>query len=406
MKKSIFLLALLLILLSPVTSSAYTRDDLAVAFEKKLKAEDKDIHLEEPIYGDFNLDGGLDMANVVFFNEEMISYIYVVTFDNDEVKILLKKEGAPIESFLKVRPLFHPGLGKEIQGFEYMAKSTGPGLHNYTKYYKYFMFYNGRIRQVGTGFQSYQDKFNDNYGPFQLDRRENEVTNWGSYYNQYPEYDLNYTTEYKFFKPTSVKEIIVDGIMEDSWARAKWVEISEGKSTIYGEENRVDANDLSYQAGTLLNNDTLYIYLRVKDDKVIFDNNLGLKQDHLEIWLNSVNIFDNGEVVTAIENNKEKAGLFQLAVYQDKVVTYFPEESSANNIEHNIQKTNQGYDIEIALPLGDYLEEKIKEYKTIGFTLVVSDSDSIEDPAQDTLMSTSKLRWGDPFSLGKLYLEF
>ena len=109
-----------------------------------------------------------------------------------------------------------------------------------------------------------------------------------------------------------------------------------------------------------------------------------------------------------------------------KVELYYPELKNPAPIEVQITGQREGYTMEFVLT-SDWLEKYIMLYdiffsakdlsykenydeyfKSLGMTIVISDTDDISNRKQDTLMATSKLKWGNPLTFGRvdLYKEF
>lgn len=210
------------------------------------------------------------------------------------------------------------------------------------------------------------------------------------------------------FQPGIVREPIhIDGVMDKEWQNANWVVIQQDQEMItYGKKNWGGAKDLSLRAKTLIQGNNLHIFAEITDDQVIINDTTDLKQDHLEIWLDS-----RESIQTEIDPEYNtygyrhtKTGLYQFAVYKNKVMRYLPQSKAEPHLTSALIKTKTGYTVEVCIPLDRFLTFQLNKSLPIRFTLVVSDTDSITKPAQETLLATSTLQWGNPFTLGAIVL--
>lgn len=209
--------------------------------------------------------------------------------------------------------------------------------------------------------------------------------------------------------PGEADAIRIDGQIDNEWANVPWVKVeSDDEMVIFGRNKWSGPADLSFRLKALLKRADLYLLVDVTDDQVVLNPSPGIKQDHIEFWLDrrlSILSTDLDMDYNSHMYRRDGKGLAQYAVFQTGVRQLYPRNAPEPRIESKMLLTPGGYRVEMRIPLAAFLEMPLADYRRVGFTLCVSDTDSKSAPAQDTVMATSTLKRGDAFTLGSIFLE-
>lgn len=401
--KYLFTVSLFVVMIASGTCFASELDTL---LEKEAAKLHMQVEYNESL--DFNLDGKEDRVAILFeknedFLAEKKGKFWVVTLWNNKFTILadltehLVTEGG-------VRGL-ETELWADKNQIHYAAKGGSAWVWST---YSIFAFRQNRAQIIfeetsscwlhtGTSeqieYNYLTSKARQSYERrFSWEDKNPELTGESSFYVLQPR--------------LSKQPIRVDGVVEKEWQNTNWVVIDNDQEMLtYGRKNWQDSKDLSLKVKTLLQGNNLYILAEVTDDQIVWNGTTDLKQDHLEIWLDSeASIQVNSDEALQLYNTHvyrhNKNGLYQFAIYKTKAMRYLPQSKVETAIQSAFSATKSGYMVEICIPLDRFLMYKWEEFQAIGLTLVVSDTDSKVKPAQDTLLATSTLKWGDPYSLG------
>lgn len=366
--------------------------------EEKFKNRLEKMNLEyidEYYCDDFNSDDKDELIARVKKKgaDDSFGEVWVVTLDEDEELKKIFEWKVRSESRLKVNDDYYSAAYNK----EFYLNKSNFGTDYYDSSNLIFTFENGQIRFARIT-ESQNEVINDSL----IYKTSIDFIHHTKYY-YHQGYDYNndaISSFYHFFIPCLANEIEIDGRLEPEWDKVYWVNIDGMNKDfiIYGQDNWSDKNDLSYRAKTLLDKNNLYLYIEVRDDKVIFNEGTDLKQDHLEIWLED-NINDSDDQIPG-------DGLNQFGIYESHAVKYTPDTEEVSDIEHVIRPIEGGYVIEARLKLANYLIDPVFNYDSIRLSLVISDTDNQEKVALDTLLASSDLEWGNSASLGAMYLDF
>lgn len=204
--------------------------------------------------------------------------------------------------------------------------------------------------------------------------------------------------------------ITIDGKLDEAaWKQAQGVMLDAVVNVVHKPENWNGAADLSFTALTLWDDTSLYIAAAVTDDNVVTATSQAdlLKGDHLEIW------FDFN---AATQRQKADAAVSQLGVGVTTPDTpalirfFLPDKASVQGIAAAATLTANGYQLEAQIPLATFQARLPKGFQwqagaTFGLTFVVSDTDNPDKRAQDSLMATSSVKWGNPSTFGTCTLS-
>lgn len=215
--------------------------------------------------------------------------------------------------------------------------------------------------------------------------------------------------------------ITIDGKHEEQdWQQARWQNIIEEKHISYGAGRWYALQDLSFRTAMLWQSDALYIAVNVRDNTLIPPKSWEdiLYGDHLELWLDfSGDFLRNDRLRTEPDGAMLQLGfgasmdgqLFNRLFYPSTPIKELELESA-------IQYHAFGYTVEVRIPtafleqhLSDpYADTTLGEGRVIGYTLTASDTDEVGFRKQETLMTSSPLKWGNPLTFGKckLYKRF
>ncbi len=229
-------------------------------------------------------------------------------------------------------------------------------------------------------------------------------------------------------------QINIDGkIDEKDWINSKVLTIKDKDYVVYKKENWDGEKDLSFSTSALWDKDYFYLYVQVVDDKLVFPKSASdmLKADHIEIWFDFASEVLNGAYLEMPEDDngdlfryKPDKDTFQLAFSVDEAKNqpintfFYPQNYKKDDtLKSSFSKTKDGYIIEVKIPFSSLNPKFIdKEYfnkvndfeyaklKRLGVSVVVSDTDDSKNRKQDTLIATSQMEWGNPFTFGKSLL--
>lgn len=384
--------------------------------EEKAADQGFQVHkwMSEPsiFYGDFNLDDKLDIVAVVGIIDEEINltiegYIWVATLNQDgSLEILYRLSDVKYGGLfnrIELSQFFDPQLNKKRDSFSVTDGSEGRGgKFSHTVEFTYI---NGKfvpciIYDHIEDFDGLSTTWYENLITFEASHSyfmSNQSEDAFSY--------LEGHKQYYYFYAGKTSEIQVDGVMEDIWEDIPWVEIKDQKMVIYGQDDWAGPKDVSFRAKTILNENRLYVYIEVTDDQIVMTNTTDLKQDHVEIWLDSLSSLrteKDSELYLDLPYRRTKAGLYQFGINRSGAYQYLPKEGIEKEITYQIVSTPKGYNVEMSLPIQKYLQSPFKTFSRIGFTIVISDTDLNDTMKQDTLIATSSLKWGDPYTLGEI----
>lgn len=199
--------------------------------------------------------------------------------------------------------------------------------------------------------------------------------------------------------------IKLDGkIVEPDWKQAPKAIFDADVDVVHKPENWNGAGDLSFTTMTLWDDTSLYIAAIVTDDTVVTPTSQAdlLKGDHLEIWF---------DFAAATPRQKADAAVSQLGIGtaapgKSAAISFFlPEKAATQGIVAAVSVTANGYQLEAQIPVTALKIMFPKDFQwqadtKFGYTLVVSDTDNPDKRAQDSLMATSLVKWGNPAKFG------
>jgi hypothetical protein len=196
--------------------------------------------------------------------------------------------------------------------------------------------------------------------------------------------------------------------------------INQKKHIFYKPENWKDSTDISFSANVSWSEQNLILNVSVTDDLVFFNNGTEpiINGDHLELWIdfNSIlqtlkredgqsyktlrNYGDSSlvQIIIPLSNNKD---LLPLMINKDK-------EIPLQSTRINTSSGPKGYDVNASINMRDIAELigeknfKIENKSKLGFSIVISDSDS-PGKTQDCLIGSSKIIHNNPTSLGYIF---
>lgn len=228
--------------------------------------------------------------------------------------------------------------------------------------------------------------------------------------------DVDVSCEYStIFAEKLDGSIKLDGYDNElGWQRC-WV--ADNYWITYGEDNWSREEDASLKIKALYDEDSLYLFVEVIDDELVFPSNPDevLASDHLELWFD-IWTEERAETVSGYvaEPWKREKDPFvsQIAVAQSAsgqplVERWLPDLS---NDDQPLPRVNAAFFssenvwvVETAIEWVEFGSQGVLDY--LSFTLVYSDSDNPSAPKQETLIATSQLRWAEPFTFGSLMTE-
>lgn len=228
---------------------------------------------------------------------------------------------------------------------------------------------------------------------------------------------VNASIQSKLIAANWTTPLLIDGYFhEEAWRHSRWQYVLDPKYVFHGDTAWTDRQDLSYKTATLWTEKALYIGVEVRDERVIWTDSPKniIRGDHAELWLDLK--------LSTLEGTRARHtpddGIIQVAfapIWKDSVLTavYLPRHAKMpTNMRGASKRTHKGYNLELCIPLTtirallpeDVVMQEFSEGLTLGYTLVVSDTDNPQSETQETLMGTSTLEWGNPLSLGKCRL--
>lgn len=180
----------------------------------------------------------------------------------------------------------------------------------------------------------------------------------------------------------------------------------------YGNRNIKSSLDLSAKIEVLWKKDYLHVKLFVRDDYLNFGR--GIHKDHIEVWLAEETY--QGRPFKSRKDKDSKVKQYLINIVDNKpLLTYgFPEKPGyESELEGNIKEVKEGYEIDFKLMYSDmlserefdYVENNVKQFvdgDLLNMTFVISDSD--KRGKQESMIATSKLKYGNPSTFGKLLL--
>ncbi|MDI6735540.1 MAG: sugar-binding protein [bacterium] len=196
------------------------------------------------------------------------------------------------------------------------------------------------------------------------------------------------------------KNIIIDGRLNE-WTDVKEVSMDKNEYVIYEPSNWQGKDDLSAMAMVQGDDKNLYLAVEVKDDKFVqqFSGDKILNGDHLEVWFAT----PKGTYQLGISpGDFEKLGA-EVLLWLPGVSTK-KKQDILKGTEVASKKDSTGYFLEAKIPLANLGIDPQKN-KSIGFTVVISDTDNKAKPKQDCLLASSELKWNKPETFGKLVFK-
>jgi hypothetical protein len=194
----------------------------------------------------------------------------------------------------------------------------------------------------------------------------------------------------------------IDG-KPDEWNGKYAITINKAENVIYGKDKWKGEGDLSMKAYLGYDENNLYIYVDVTDNKYLYWDSASdmWKGDHLEIWLHA----PSSEKVLQLgfqpgDFDSEKASAY---IWHPKKLADDARKLLIDKIEVSGSKTESGYAIEAKIPKavfgGNLSLDKGLE---LDFALSAGDTDEKGEPHK-ALMSTSPvLSKNRPLTFGKL----
>jgi hypothetical protein len=227
---------------------------------------------------------------------------------------------------------------------------------------------------------------------------------------------------FAFFPKKVEKGPRLDGFSEEAdWQRAPLVDVHDKNWIVQGAEHWTNNADLSFEARSLWEDDSLYLFVRVNDDALVptgKDPQQLMKSDHVELWFDFRNYDMDFSGAYPKLRNEPDITTAQLAIgfREDGSVlaqVWYPQTGfEADGVRGRAERLPEGngYTLEIALPKNLLMKldrrkdarEKLFLEPNSRFTLVVSDNDDPAFRKAETVMATSQLRPGDPSSMGTL----
>ncbi len=214
----------------------------------------------------------------------------------------------------------------------------------------------------------------------------------------------------------------IDGQLEDPQRRetnAQYVLRSDLCWSAGNDSRCSGASDSGFAIASVYTPEELAIAISVEDDILVSqsDRVSFLAADHIELWFNPGNSLHQKGAVHMLQGTPD-GRLLQIGVSlgpedgKRPVLELYPANlRPLSDVTAYVKRSANGYDLELKLPLTllDALAEgaEIATFQETpprradqGFTALVSDSDSHEHPRQETLTGTSRLKWGNPTTLG------
>ncbi len=207
----------------------------------------------------------------------------------------------------------------------------------------------------------------------------------------------NQETGYISLKAFRAANKIVIGGKLSEWQGIDRAMLDEKQYITYKPANWQGKDDLSAELMAQYDDENLYLAIKVTDDKFVqqFRGDEMLKGDHVELWFGT----EKGTYQFGLSPGDFK-GL------KPEAVLWLPNVSSDNKqkvlkgIKVDSQRIEAGYNVEVKIPLANI--GITKETQSVRFTLVVSDTDDAANPEQDSLLTSSKLKWNKPETFGEL----
>ncbi|MBU3913941.1 hypothetical protein KKA14_00230 [bacterium] len=175
---------------------------------------------------------------------------------------------------------------------------------------------------------------------------------------------------------------------------------------VYGEKNIKDNKDFSALLKLSWEPSAIKVNLTVKDDSVQFGK--GIHSDHVEIWYAST--IYRGKLLTKPKDENEKrpyAKQFMINIENNKIILSvgYPEESTPNiELKGNVILNDDGYNMQFEIPNTLIYKKKMFKKDTIlNMTTIVSDAD--DRRKQESMIATSKVKWGNPSTFGRVLLK-
>lgn len=211
--------------------------------------------------------------------------------------------------------------------------------------------------------------------------------------------------------------LAIDGSLHESaWQSAPATIIREASGVIYKPEHWSGPSDLNVSVKALWNAEGLYLGLLVEDDAVVPVESWEriLKGDHVEIWLDFADSLihwnaDGWPVRRKPDSHTLQIGVGLPEAGQEPVVRMlYPEQpEGASRTVAAAAITSTGYTVEIAIPsrefeaaVPDSDEWQWSAGAVFGLSIIVSDTDNPDARGQDSLLATSGVQWGNPYTFG------
>ncbi len=166
---------------------------------------------------------------------------------------------------------------------------------------------------------------------------------------------------------------------------------------IYGNAS---ASDLSGQVTITHQEDTLSFSIDVTDDTIVFGE--GIHSDHIEIWYATV--VHDPKPITSLKEQEHNVRQWLINIIDDRIILSFgyPESVERIMLPGSVTMTENGYSVQFSLSTQNMIPRPLSDNALLNMSIVISDAD--EDKKQSTMIATSKLKYGNPSSFGRVLL--
>lgn len=216
-----------------------------------------------------------------------------------------------------------------------------------------------------------------------------------------------YSTKYK--KLASLKGDIVKGKKLEG--KQEFHSAGYELQPSYGAKNIVDSADFSGTTSIFWEDKFLHFHLSISDENIVFGE--GIHADHIEIW--SAERVYTGKPITKLKGQRDNVKQFLINIINDKIVlTYgFPNKASyKSTLEGHVSRAENGYSLDFKIPYEEFFSGRrfimdmgVEDFfngDLLNMTVVVSDAD--ERGKQESMIATSKLKYGNPSTFGRVLL--
>lgn len=239
-------------------------------------------------------------------------------------------------------------------------------------------------------------------------------------------------------QPVSTSPVLDGSLDDEAWSQASVRVFESGDAVIHGRSAWSGAADLSMELRTLWTPEALWLGIEIDDDVAVIprcdEPRTLLRSDHLELWIDTGRDLHQRGTEPRIEEHR--------ALYQEAPIRHEPDEALHNitlgvgsegtvclqrflpreriqdspdadpltiGLQAEASQLEDGrHQLEIVIPAAffgvDNLERFEGRIEGLGFAVAAYDADDSEAPQQDSVLATSTLQWGDPYSLGMLVM--